>query len=193
MKKRDRQIEAVYDNYDSHLKSDKTTVSPFVVSSIKPNHPQSYAAQQYVSSEYPFGNTSIDCEVRNGVPFNYSFSYLSDAVDSKVLVRLDTGDGTHRNRAPGIPLRLSQVPTPHIHKYRSDGYSVAYPIDGVDYSSEASTKFDYQQGFDYFCSGLNIHCVEKTVPQFRYAPDGILVFPMTDNDPNEGADFDTTF
>lgn len=193
MKLKDKQIAEVYNNYDNHLKSRKTTDSPFVVSSIKPNHPQSYAAEQAVSSEYPFGNTLVNCEVRPGVPFNYSFSYLSDAIDSKILVRLDTGDGVHRNRAPGIPLRLSQVPTPHIHKYRSDGYSVAYPIEGVDYSSEASTKFDYQQGFDYFCRGLNIQDNEKASPQFKYAPDGVLVFPVPDSDPNEGADFDTTF
>lgn len=193
MKPKDNQIAETYRDYESNLKSHKSTDSPFVVSAVKPNHPQSYEAQQAVIADYPFGNTIVKCEVRSGQPYNYSFLYLSDAVDSRILARLDTGDGTHRNRTPGIPLEESQVPTPHIHKYRADGYSVAYPIEGLDYSSEASTKFDYQQGFDYFCRVLNIYDSQNASPQFKYAPNGVLVFPVPDSDPNEGVDFTATF
>ena len=190
MKHKQPQIVPIYDNYQQHIAARKIINSPYKVVYPKVNHPKSYYAEENVDAEYPFGHNTVECEVRQGAPYNYSFSYKSDVIDSNILVRLDTGDGTHNNKAPGIPLELSSVPTPHIHKYRKDGYAIANPIPGVDYSTEASTKFDYQQGFDYFCSHLNITDKDQQAPLFQYAPDGIMVFPVPDTDPNEDADFD---
>lgn len=196
MKSYNKNIPAMYPDIKAHIASDKSIPSPFVVSEHKRGHRSSYYKSEPVVAAMPLGTCTVECEVRQGEPFNYSFSYSTDLLDSRQIARLDTGDGTHNNRLPDIPLEESQVPTPHIHLYREDGHAIAYPIPGVDYSSEASTKFDYQQGFDYFCQTLNISDpLLKGLPLFEYRPDGILVFPPmdADSDPNAGIDFDSSY
>lgn len=194
MKRKEPNIIPIFGDYLEHVDFSKTIDSPVTVSKKKENHPDSYWVRKDVTAKRPFGNTSLECEIRQGAPYNYSFSYHSDRIPSKVLMRLDTGDGTHNNAkyVPGIPLELSSVPTPHLHKFREDGYAVAYPIPGVDYTDEPSTKFDYQQGFYYLCTELNMTDPQGNAPLFMYAPDGVLNFPAADANPNEGADFDTT-
>lgn len=192
MKPKEPQIVPLFDDFKIHVASPKNLASPFTVSKPKKNHTGSYGEEKEVTADYPFGNVSVECEVRKGDQYNYSFSYKSDEIDSRVLVRLDTGDGTHNNAkyVPDVPLELSSVPTPHIHKYREDGYSLAYPIPGVDYAKDPSSEFDYLKGFRYLCGELNITATGGADLEFVYAPDGVIVFPDQYTDPNEGADFD---
>lgn len=173
----------------SNLNSSKYINSPFVVTLPKKNHPSSYFNKCDVCSDVPFGNTTLSCEIRNQSPHNYSFSYCSDEYDEHVLARLDMGDGTHNNRVPGIPLSETSVPTPHVHKFRSDGRLIAYRIEGVDYSDESSIMFDYEQGYDYFCELLHIRAQGGENPKFYFLPQGQIDFRISDKDPNENVIF----
>lgn len=187
--KRNTAIKSDYASYETNLKTDKFIGSPFVVQSCKGNHPSSYYDETNVVCSAPLGNTCISCEIRNMPPFNYSFSYKSDWLREQILARVDVGDGTHNNRAPGIPLEETSIPTPHIHLYREDGYFLAYRIDGIDYSSNESVKFDYYQGYQYLCERLNISGFDNVSPLFEFRPKGKLNLMVSDIDPNEGVEF----
>lgn len=187
--KRNATVQAAYTDYEANLAAEKIVGSPFVVQSIKQNHPSSHYDETPITSAAPLGAMCVSCEIRNMSPFNYSFSYKTDWIDDRVLVRLDVGDGTHNNRVPGIPLEETSVPTPHIHIYRNDGYFVAYRIDGIDYESDEPVKFDYYKGYEYLCARLNIGCENKIPPAFYFQPLGQLNLMISDTDPNEGVEF----
>lgn len=187
--KRNHQIAEDFAAFDEHMKTAKFIVPEYVVSEHKGNHSGSFGASESVVCTNDYGNTTLDCEIRRSDIFNYSFSYLSDKIDNRVLARLDVGDGVHNNRAPGIPLALTSVPTPHIHKYRSDGYFVAYPIEGVDYSSESSLLFDCYRGYDYLCNELNIGISGGEKPKFTFQPRGQMTLYYGIEDPNAGVSF----
>lgn len=187
--KPDKDIAETYSQYRRHMDSDKGVKSPFIVSDPKHNHPDSYAGEIDVSSSYPYGNTSANCEIKRFSEFHYTFSYISDALQSKIMARLDAGKGTHKNTAPDIPLALTSVQTPHFHEYREDGYLIAYPIEGIDYSSEASTHFGLSDGFSYFCKKLRIQSDNSSLPLFEFQPFGRLPFTDKETDPNINVDF----
>ncbi len=190
--RRNKQIPEIYDDLLAHLDAEKFIVSDFVVSETKQNHHESYSASELVNCYVSFGETRAECEIRQFSIYNYSFSYFSNSVDGRIITRLDTGDGTHNNKAPGIPLELTSVPTPHIHRYRKDGYLIAYPIKGIDYSSESSLKFDCYQGYSYFCSELSIKSLNGAAPNFIFAPKGRIHMEYEQTDPNAGIIFPLT-
>ena len=142
-----------------------------------------------VMCEIEFGNTSLACEVREESIYNYSFSYLTDAISKRVLFRLDMGNGTHKNVAPDIPLNQSSVPTPHYHQYREDGRLLAYPIDGLDYDSEEALKFDLQHGYAYLCEKLSISTFSGASPKAYFTPEGFYAWDFGDTDPNQDVEF----
>lgn len=189
MAKRNRQIADDFEAYRSHMAAPKLVDVEFIVSDRKGNHPESFAGSMPVIGEVPYGETVTKCEIRELSRYNYSFSYLSDRNSDRTLARLDVGDGTHNNRVPGIPLELTSVPTPHFHEYREDGHLIAYPIDGIDYSSEESVKFDFYSGYAYLCDRLLMHAESEHAPLFIFAPDGILPFTNDETDPNRGCVF----
>lgn len=186
---KNKQIERDYEALTEHLQTVKFTVPAYVVRKPKPNHPHSFYNSETVTCDVAFGNASLDCEIRHGNNCNYSISYMTDRLDNRTITRLDAGDGTHNNRAPGIPLALTSVPTPHIHKYRPDGYFIAYPIDGIDYDSESSLLFDCKQGYDYLCKELNICSYGDGNLTFEFSPEGLLPLEYGVEDPNEGVNF----
>lgn len=178
-----------YAHYHDHMDMKKVIPNNFYVIKEKQNHSRSYAGAITVSCEIPFGNTQLQCEIREASSYNYSFSYITDCVDDRVLSRLDVGNGTHRNRAPGIPLELTSVPTPHYHYYRDDGYFLAYPLDGINYSGEESIKFDFNKGYSYLCDRLKFQGSESGILSFNFCPEGIIPLMDVMNDPNENISF----
>lgn len=189
MAKRNRAIADDYAAYSAHIDAPKLVDVEFVISEEKPNHRSSYIGTLPVQAQVPYGATSVVCEVRDMSLFNYSFSYLSDKNKERTLARFDAGDGTHKNRAPGIPLDCTSVPTPHLHRYRDDGYLIAYPIDGVDYSSEESVKFDFEKGYSYLCETLSLGCADGRVPAVAFQPKDRLALTIEETDPNSGCNF----
>lgn len=186
---RDKQIQDKYSQYKVHLDTDKTINGELRVITIKPNHKNFYAGESDVKAHVPFGNTSMECKIKSTDEYQYTITYKSDAIDKRLLTRLDAGAGTHRNKAPGIPLELTSVPTPHYHEYRNDGYDIAYPIEGVNYSDESSTKFDYNQGVHYFCNKLHINNTSGEKATMTYTPEGVLPLNEDNTDPNENVEF----
>lgn len=184
MAKKNKQIADDFAAYRSHMDAPKLVEVEFIVRDRKGNHKESFAGSIPVNAEVPYGETVTECEIRELSRYNYTFSYLSDRNNDRTLGRLDVGDGTHYNRVPNIPLELSSVPTPHFHEYREDGYLIAYPIEGVDYSSEESVKFDFSKGYTYLCERLHLHTDGEQEPLFTFAPDGVLPFTIDETDPN---------
>lgn len=182
--KRDIQIADIYTLYDNHLNCQKTATSEIRISNEKENQSNFYYGSTDVIAPILLGHTSLECKIKKADQYHYTLTYKSDAIEKRLLTRLDAGAGTHRNTAPDIPLHLTSVPTPHFHRYREDGYDIAYPIDGLDYSDESSTKFDYKQGFSYFCNKLYIKN-----SSIDYTPTDILPLTIEETDPNEDVEF----
>lgn len=186
----DKQIAENYALYRANLDADKTIVGVLDVSSVKKNQRNFYSGDCTVIAGVPFGSTSVECKIKRSDEYHYTLTYCSDAIKSRLLTRLDAGIGTHFNRAPGIPQHLTSVPLPHYHEYRKDGYDVAYPIPGLDYSDESSTKFDYIQGFLYFSEKLHITDSSGGDVRMECSP---LRMPSQDrvieSDPNNNVNF----
>lgn len=188
--KRDKQVEENYTKYLAHLDSEKTIDGPLDASSVNRNQHNFYTGSTEVKAAVSWGSSSAHCSIRRDNEFYYSITFQSDALDSRVLARLDAGMGTHYNRAPGIPQHLTSVPMPHYHEYRQDGYDVAHPLQGIDYSDESSTKFGCVQGFAYFCDRLHIKDSSGFDAAVICSPAGILPLDFECyNDPNDNIDF----
>ena len=67
---------------------------------------------------------------------------------------------------------------------------IAHPIEGIDYSSDASLLFDCYRGYEYLCNELNIKAIDDEDPKFRFQPDGRMVLGYGTEDPNENVRFD---
>lgn len=192
MAKINKEIIDIYDDYRSNLDCEKHVEKDFRISEHKKNHPESFFGSIDVNCDVEFGNTSLSCEIRNGEDYNYSITYLSDRLGTKVMSRLDVGNGTHRNVAPDIPLALSSVPTPHYHEYREDGRMLAYPLEGIDYSSKESVEFGLEEGYAYLCGKLHITSVKGTDPRIEFSEDGAFTWLDEETDPNENVVFPLT-
>lgn len=188
--KYDSQIKQNYPQYRANLDSDKTIAGALDVSTVKKFRSNFYSGTIDVAAAVPFGNTSVECMIKRNDEYHYSIAYHSDAIESRLLTRLDAGIGTHFNRAPGIPQHLTSVPMPHYHEYREDGYDVAHRIPDVDYSNESSTKFDYVKGFLYFSNKLHIKEASGGDVKIECSPIGVLPLDIeSDIDPNNNVYF----
>lgn len=189
MAKKNKQIADDYASYRANMDGTKQTNPQLIVKDPKANHSRSYYGQNEVDCDVKFGNTTIGCEVREENEHNYSISYFSDQLSTKVMFRLDVGNGTHYNRVPDIPLDEASIPTPHYHEYRQDGRMIAYKIPGINYDEETSLLFDMSQGYDYFCNKLNLTSNNGDQLNIVYAPAGLLPFVEDSIDPNENVEF----
>lgn len=189
--KQNKEIIQKYYEYNNFLNSGKTVSSPVIVSDAKGNHGTSLYSQYPLQAEPPFGNTSMTCEVRNGDHRDCSFQILSDAFAKRVVLRYDTGGGTHKNDAPHIPLAEQSVTTPHFHKYDSNGYFLAYKTDLLNDPKQAEFLFDLEFGFPYFCQEGKIFSTgsKYSIPEIKVIRDGCLPFKEEDTDPLEGINF----
>ena len=79
----------IMDDYNLFMSSCKNTVMPIFVTKEKPNHKTSLYKEQMLVSDKPFGDTLINCEIRDKNLLNYSFQILSDRLNNRVLARLD--------------------------------------------------------------------------------------------------------
>lgn len=188
--KQNKEILQKYKEYEEFMNSGKTVCSPIIVSNPKGNHGTSLYSKHPLQAEIPFGNAFMTCEVRNGDHRDYSFQILSDAFTERVVLRYDTGDGTHKNNAPHIPLAEQSVTTPHFHKYDSNGYFLAYKTDLLQDPKQAKFLFDVEFGFPYFCQEGRINSTDSRhdIPEIQIR-DGNLPFKEDDIDPLEGINF----
>ena len=186
---KNKDIHNNFEDYKKNLECVKYTNNNFIVTTKKSNHPNAYYGESEVKCSYTFGNTKESADIKNFDANYYTFSYLSDKFNNKMLARLDMGGATHRNNAPGIPLELTCIRSPHFHEYREDGHLLAYEIEGLNYENEESLKFDFHQGYKYFCNRLNIHSQTNESLSFAFQPSGLLPFVNEEIDPNLGVDF----
>jgi len=178
------EILAALNDYNLFIDSDKSVELPFLVSKEKGNHPSSLYESKDLVSSYPFGQTKLDCEVREKSEFDYSFSILSDRITKRVLFRLDEGDGTHYNRHISVPLNEQQVTTPHFHKYGNDGIMYAYKSILLKQINEPLNIHD---AFGIFCDEIHLDGNRKS---FEMKEDGVLPnMKESVSDPLKGVDF----
>lgn len=188
--KQDKELLGKIKQYNSFMNSMKSVSTPVVVSEYKENHKTSLYTKKELISDVPFGKTSLTCEVRNGDNKDCTFQIISDAFCSRVVFRYDTGGGTHKNDAPGIPLAEQSVTVPHFHKYDSNGYFLAYKTDILNDPKNSDPLFDIEFGFPYFCQEGNISADRNNeLPEIKLMRDGFLPFPFDNEDPLEGISF----
>jgi hypothetical protein len=171
-------------DYIHFMKSEKATLMPVVVSKEKENHDSSLEYIEDLSAKAPYGNTKFECELRNRSPYNYSFQILSDKIASKVLFRMDEGNGTHRNRYANT-LAEESVPCPHFHHYDASGLFVAYQTDELKKMDELTLEI--KKGFTFFCkeAQINSESLEIKVQEENIIP---MKF-QSDIDPTDGVSF----
>lgn len=150
----DHQILSILNDYHLFIDSDKQVDMPFCVSKPDKNHITALKGEKELTSNAPLGGTVLECEMREHSEYNYSFKILSDAVTSRMLFRMDEGDGTHWNRHFLVPVDQQQVPTPHFHKVGDDGIMYAYSTDDL---RQLPTPLNIHDGFTAFCKESHIN------------------------------------
>lgn len=150
-------IKENFTNYEAYLASRKVVASPFVVSEAKTNHPSSIYAETPMTSTHLFGEVDLSCEVNNTNMSDFSLRILSTIIPSKVIYRYDSDGPEHKNKVDYIPLPQQSVPTPHYHRFDSQGYLLAYQTEDMKDNSQISNWKDIEKVFDYFCQSGNIH------------------------------------
>ncbi len=149
----DREILSILNDYHLFIDSDKSIDMPFCVDKVDNNHVTALKGETELRTQFPLGNTILQCQVRERNEFNYSISILSDKIQSRMLFRLDEGDGTHWNRHLPVPVDQQQVPTPHFHKKGDDGIEYAYRTDKL---KEEPAPLNIHDGFSVFCDECHI-------------------------------------
>ena len=158
----DRQILSILNDYQLFIDSDKQLDMPFCIDESDKNHITALKGETNVRSTSPLGNSVLECEMRGRSEFNYSFKILSDVIDSRMLFRMDEGDGTHWNRHLPVPVDKQQVPTPHFHKVGDDGIMYAYSTDSL---KQLPAPLNIHDGFTAFCheSHINQDDIQLTI------------------------------
>ena len=149
----DKEILPILEDYHLFLDGDKYVKMPFRINKVDKNHITSLKGESTLTASAPFGNTTLECEVREHNEFNYSFKILSDAIKSRLLFRLDEGSKTHWNRHLPIPIDQQQVPPPHFHKIGDDGIMLAY---SNDHLFSRQTPLNIHEGFIALCEECHI-------------------------------------
>lgn len=176
----------IMEEHNLFMSNKKQTTMPLLVSKEKPNHKTSLYVEQTLLADSSFGETSIDCEVRDKNPLNYSFQILSNRINNRVIARLDEGNGVHRNNLPHIPLAEQEVTTPHFHKYDKNGYFVAYKTDAL--SAYDEKPLDIEEGLRLFCEEEKIESSNSDLVDIQIKEEGALPIPQ-DTDPLNGIMF----
>ena len=184
--KKNTELLKLMNDYNLFMSSKKQTMMPLVVNKEKPNHKSSLYAEQTLLSDSAFGDTIFDCEIRSMAPLNYSFQIISDKINSRVLARLDEGNGVHRNNLPHIPLAQQQVTTPHIHKYDASGFFIAYKSDALN--AYNGKTLDIKEGLRLFCDEEKIESLNGDTIAIQVHEDGKLPLEH-DKDPLNGIMF----
>lgn len=138
------------DDYNLFMSSHKSTSMPMQIAKVKGNHTSSLHEEKDLDSVDDFGETVVDCEVRDKNPNNYSFQILTDRITSRVLARFDEGNGTHRNNCKDIPLEQQMITTPHFHKYDVCGRFIAYKT--KELKGVGTPPLSIQDGLRFFCN-----------------------------------------
>lgn len=184
--KKNSQLITIMDEYVSFLESDKQGDMPLIVSNPKQNHPTSLYKEIPIIANVSFGNVVMDCEIRNKDTHNYSIQLTSDKIESRVLARIDEGNGTHRNCISSIPLPEQQVTTPHFHKYNEDGYFFAYQTHDLKDYEEKSLPIE--KGMSFFCNEMNVLSTNANPIGILVQEEGTLPFEFN-IDPLDGINF----
>ncbi|MDR0865112.1 MAG: hypothetical protein LBO74_09320 [Candidatus Symbiothrix sp.] len=152
-----KEISDNYETYNLFLKTTKISPdSKIKVNEKKKNHPSSlYKTQPLICELYNYVNTNLIIEIRENNS-DFSFGIISSLFLNCILVRYDSGGGTHRNNIPDVPLSEQSVTTPHFHKYNKNGYEFAYKTDKLKDEKEATVLSDIEFGFPFFCHEANI-------------------------------------
>lgn len=164
----DEEIVELLNDYNLFINSKKSVDLPYTVSGVKKNHPSSLFQSQNLSSTYPFGQTKLNCEVREKSELDYSFSILTDRIKRGILFRLDEGDGAHYNRHLRIPVDKQQVTTPHFHMYDENGILYAYKSERLERSGDS---LNIHEGFEVLCEEVHI---EGCCADFEIKEDGVF-------------------
>lgn len=181
----DKELLPILDDYNLFLDKEKAIDMPFLVDQIDENHPTSLKGETELSALHPLGKTMLQCKMRNKSEYNYSFSILSDKISSKMLFRLDEGDGTHWNRHLSVPVEQQQVPTPHFHKKGDDGIEYAYRTEKLE---KCSTPLNIHDGFKILCEELHINKDERAEVNILEAGVSLFEFDQ-EKDPLNGISF----
>ena len=150
----DRQILSILNDYHLFVDSEKQVNMPFCINELDNNHITALKGETELNASIPLGNTVLECEMRERSEYNYSFKVLSDVIDSRMLFRMDEGDGTHWNRHLNIPVDQQQVPTPHFHKVGDDGIMYAYNTEAL---KQLPVPLNIHDGFTAFCKEFHVN------------------------------------
>ena len=177
----DKEILSILNDYQLFIDSEKNIDLPFRVDEIDKNHISSLKGSSSLIANKPLGSTVLECEMRERSEYNYTFRVLTDAIKTRMLFRMDEGDGTHWNRHLAVPVDQQQVSTPHFHRFGDDGIMIAYKTKGLEC---LPSPLNIKDGFVAFCKeihinqqGLRIEIQEEGALPLEFLPESD---PLTD-------------
>lgn len=157
----DQEILSILDDYRLFIDSEKRVDMPFRVDEMdRRSHISSLTGSCVLTADSSFGNTVLECEMRDRSEYRYTFRILSDAIKRRMLFRLDEGGKTHRNRHLPIPVDQQQVPTPHFHIYADDGIMYAYRTEVLE---RITSPLHIREGFVAFCDEIHINQKDRRI------------------------------
>lgn len=185
---RSNNINENYDLYENLLKSSKKLLSPII--SINRERDQDKNHTGSLKRKVPvLINSEENCCLEVIVKDNNRerFNFIIDHEISKPFyaVRFDSSGGTHKNNLPDIPLKEQSVKTPHFHKFRSDGFEIAYRTEEL---IENESNLSLNKMFPIFCKEFNI--IHPNREDVNISIEGELKFDEIDYDPHENITFE---
>lgn len=180
----DTEILSILEDYHLFIDNEKSIDMPFYVDKVDNNHITALKGETELRAVFPLGNTTLKCQVRDRNEFDYSISILSDRIQSRMLFRLDEGDGAHWNRHFPVPIEQQQVPSPHFHKKGDDGIDYAYRTSRLE---EGPDPLNIHDGFAAFCEECHIN--NKNI-EIKIQEEGMLPLEFEPEvDPLKGVKF----
>lgn len=188
--KQNENIRDNYNIYEGFLKCNKNLLSPNIL--INKDRDKDINHVGSLKRRVPMHiDTLEDCclEVVVNEINTRRFNFLIDHEISQPLhaVRFDSDGQTHKNNLPNIPLEEQQVTTPHFHKYRSDGFLIAYKTEKL---IKNETNLSLSCMFPIFCEEFNIGYPSKESINIDISMDGEINFGEDEYDPHQNINFE---
>ena len=134
-----------------------------------------------------FADVAFTVEQKKDIDTDFKFSLKCPPFCEKPLFRYDSSGPSHRNSNFQIPINEQKVPTPHFHKYWSDGKEIAYKTEALKDEVQRKALEDISICIYHFMQEANI---EYENFQLNSSP-GILPFDKEaeNSDPLENITF----
>ena len=176
-----------YKQYDLFINEEKTPSSNYMaLDDEKKSRPDTKRKAMPIYCK-DFADVAFTVEQKKDIDTDFKFSLKCPPFCEKPLFRYDSSGPSHRNSNFQIPINEQKVPTPHFHKYWSDGKEIAYKTEALKDEVQRKALEDISICIYHFMQEANIEYENFQLNSFP----GILPFDKEaeNSDPLENITF----